>query len=659
MFPFELPQLPTQQVALASSALAGNPLDEIVYAITTASDAQSPNSLVAINSATGAIIDALQFSAEPVALGLAVDSTVAYVGFKADRTIRKIDLATFSELAAIDLGVSNSGPLYAGDIAVPPGSPDDFVVAIRIDTTGSNTFAETALYRGTVKQPRTLSVVGTTNIIEVSSRGDTLFGGNSLSTGFQIYVIDVVADGLQFRQTLDDFVGIEFPFAVESETIYTVDGNAIVAETETILGEYLDRFERHRFRRVVRPDANNNRVYFYNSVFETYEQDTFLPVSAYLIDDPTPAHSLVHTNGTRLALATDTFVHFIDTSAIADFNAFPCVADVLNDVINDTNYPRLNCFFHDALYSSVRNKIYVALQSLNGQTGNSIAEIDPDTLSIDRRLFIGSEPNYLAISDDGNFIFVGAEGSAEIVRVDVNSFTIVNRTKMIVDSQYGPVRPGDMEVLPGSNEDIVVSLRNRQFTVQYRGIALYRNGVEAPLVTGGPAQPYAREIELGPTANRVYGLNTETTAFDFTVSDLDSSGVFNMTPQFEAGAFFSQLEFADGDLYLSTGEVIDTDTLSLDVSFPIGPFDERNRLVEPVAVADKTYFYYRNHALEREMTVERFSTGSRTLDGTLDLPRFDFGFGKELQLERIGPDRMMLVTEDRLLVIADSQFEPQ
>src|SRR2546423_10499943 len=56
---------------------------------------------------------------------------------------------------------------------------------------------------------------------------------------------------------------------------------------------------------------------------------------------------------------------------------------------------------NDVVYNPTTQRLYVSVPSSVGAGGNSIKTVDPLTGSITNSVLIGSEPNKLAMSDDG------------------------------------------------------------------------------------------------------------------------------------------------------------------------------------------------------------------------------------------------------------------
>ena len=69
---------------------------------------------------------------------------------------------------------------------------------------------------------------------------------------------------------------------------------------------------------------------------------------------------------------------------------------------------------NDAIYDPTRNLIYASTGSSDPATGNSIFTINPNDFSVVSRTIVGSEPNQLAISNDGSTVLVGIDGARSV-----------------------------------------------------------------------------------------------------------------------------------------------------------------------------------------------------------------------------------------------------
>jgi hypothetical protein len=92
-------------------------------------------------------------------------------------------------------------------------------------------------------------------------------------------------------------------------------------------------------------------------------------------------------------------------------------------------------------------------------TGNSLVTIDPASASIGTSLNIGSEPNRLAESSDGNYLYVGLDGSQSLTRVDLTSMTQGPVYPLRVSGNAVPAVPfaaRDLAVAPGNDNLIAI-----------------------------------------------------------------------------------------------------------------------------------------------------------------------------------------------------------
>ena len=101
----------------------------------------------------------------------------------------------------------------------------------------------------------------------------------------------------------------------------------------------------------------------------------------------------------------------------------------------------LNLVTNHIIYEPVSGMIYASVPSSAGSNGNSIATIDPTRAAITRRVFIGSEPDVLAASDDGQFVYAGLDGADAVRR-----YTIATHSAGLQFS-LGGYLAGDLKVL--------------------------------------------------------------------------------------------------------------------------------------------------------------------------------------------------------------------
>src|ERR1044072_2220059 len=84
---------------------------------------------------------------------------------------------------------------------------------------------------------------------------------------------------------------------------------------------------------------------------------------------------------------------------------------------------RINLTTNDLVYSASAGRIYAGVPSSAGGSGNSLKAIDPTTGLVTSTTFVGSEPNMLTISYDGQRLYVPLDASFAFRRFDTSTNT--------------------------------------------------------------------------------------------------------------------------------------------------------------------------------------------------------------------------------------------
>jgi len=116
----------------------------------------------------------------------------------------------------------------------------------------------------------------------------------------------------------------------------------------------------------------------------------------------------------------------------------------------------VNLYTNDIAFNPFDNKIYATAPSLAGIYGNCLCIIDPVTAQIDTAIFVGSEPNKIAISIDGKTIFVSLDGSAAVRQFSVPTLTSGPQYSLGIDSWSGPYYAEDLDILKRNDTSFAV-----------------------------------------------------------------------------------------------------------------------------------------------------------------------------------------------------------
>lgn len=292
----------------------------------------------------------------------------------------------------------------------------------------------------------------------------------------------------------------------------------------------------------------------------------------------------------------------------------------------------------DLIFDPFTRKIYASLPG-SAPMGNSLVPLDPEAGTVGTSFFIGSEPGKLAISDDGQALYVSLDGAAAVRRFDIPSQTAGLQFSLGSDSFFGPFFVEDMEVMPGNPDTIAVSRKNLGISPRHAGVAIYENGVQLPNTT--PRHTGSNVIEFSDSPSTLYGYNNETTEFGFRRMSVDASGVTTLdaTGNIISG-FGVDIEFAGGFIYSTTGKVVDPSVLALVGSFPGISF---GALVEADSTVNKVFYLVPVGGIGNTHTLVAFDPDTFTQVGSLDIGGVG---GNPGSLIRWGQDGLAFRTSD-------------
>src|SRR4029078_3439193 len=120
--------------------------------------------------------------------------------------------------------------------------------------------------------------------------------------------------------------------------------------------------------------------------------------------------------------------------------------------------------------------LYASVPSTVVNNGNRIVPINPTTGALGTGVFNGSEPSKMAISDNGQYIYVSLDGSGTVRRFNVQSQTLGIQLPLGNSSFSGPFVPRDLAVQPGSPGTVAVQRSTLDQSNQ--GIAIFDEDVQ-------------------------------------------------------------------------------------------------------------------------------------------------------------------------------------
>lgn len=73
---------------------------------------------------------------------------------------------------------------------------------------------------------------------------------------------------------------------------------------------------------------------------------------------------------------------------------------------------------NDIVYDPFSKRIYATVPSSAGARANSVTPIDPATGALGTSVPVGSEPNKLAVTDNGQYLYFGLDSASSVRRFD-------------------------------------------------------------------------------------------------------------------------------------------------------------------------------------------------------------------------------------------------
>ncbi|HKG58451.1 MAG TPA: Calx-beta domain-containing protein, partial [Pyrinomonadaceae bacterium] len=345
----------------------------------------------------------------------------------------------------------------------------------------------------------------------------------------------------------------------------------------------------------------------------------------------------------RLALLLlVSIVNFIASPFLLASRSTVAAAAPLNPPQGSSDFiRRISLATNDLVYSSTTGKIHASIPGSSGAGGNSIAAIDPTTGLITSTTFIGSEPNKLALSDDGHSLYVLLDGSSAIRRFDAQTNSPGLQFSLGEDPFFGRYTISDFAVAPANPDTLAVA---RQYTSVFpseAGVAVFDNGVRRPNVGPGHLSG-ANFLAFSASATKLYGTGEFSGVQTITINP---SGVSVEAP--EIPGVFGRIKFSNGLLFTSFGHVVNPDTKSL-----LGTFANANApAFVPDTAAGRAY-YLQFGPTDGTLTLKAFDVNTFVLLGSLNITGVT---GQPASLLRWGPNGLAFrTTENQLFIIQTS-----
>jgi hypothetical protein len=640
----------TRVINLPTNDLIFNSQTQKIHATVPGIAGAIGNSITDIDPFAGTVGQSVLVGSEPNKLALSADGQTLYAGLDGSATIRRFDVTTHTaqnEIAiGIDLAASNAA-LLAGDLAVSPGNANVLAVA-RLRPGVSPPGGGVVVFDNGV-QRASKSLASDTTALAFSASDATLYGTGQFSSQLQTFNVD--GSGVTLASTASTTLGSDIQF--QNGLLYGANGRVFNPTTNTVVGTF-SGITSGPF--VV--DSAGGRAYYMigNSTIlnqtvtiRAFDINTFLSLGETTISGVSgTATSMLRWGPNGLAFRTsENQLFLIQTTLIPSQTPVPDPTPTPSPTPTptpiDVTVRRVNLVTNDLIYSSSDQTIYTTVPSSVGTGGNSITPINPANGSIGTSVFVGSEPNKLAITGNNQKLYVGLDGSSSVRVFDLNAQTAGSQFSLqSPDFFSGLPKAGELEAVPGAPDSVAVLRTSSDFGTV---ISIYDSGVKR---TNNGNNVTSSNLEFGTSAARVYGtgsIGTELVRFNVNNSGL----TFDSQVTLGNGG---KLLFANGFMYTTNGSVFDPETGVLKGTFA-APDLKSNSIMTVDTNLGRAYFLTTsgNNATLRVYDINTFQLiGQATLQNL-----FGFSGGR---LVRWGENGLAVRAFNQVVLIQSTLINP-
>lgn len=282
---------------------------------------------------------------------------------------------------------------------------------------------------------------------------------------------------------------------------------------------------------------------------------------------------------------------------------------------------------NDLVWDRTSSTMYVAIATDSIQHPTSLVQVDPATSTIVASRALAAEPSLLAISDDGQYLYVAIRDSTTIERYALPGLTLDATLDIGTDPQGFDLATWDMQVAPDEPLTIAVSRTIAANPPQSRGVVIVDDVTRRANVASTDATGAFREINYihwGADSGTLYGSDSRTSAAQFVTMSVDPTGAYI------AGSWTllpaGRMHFLQGFLYFDRGTVFDPVVGAQVGALPGAPVEGQPSMAGLVAVDELhsrifrlrdnsggVYNYIEIFDLDRYELLKRFTIIGHTL----------------------------------------------
>jgi hypothetical protein len=216
----------------------------------------------------------------------------------------------------------------------------------------------------------------------------------------------------------------------------------------------------------------------------------------------------------------------------------------------------INQASRDLAYDSTQQLIYASVPSSATTNPNTISVLSLASAAITSSQSAGTNPDILAISGDGHFLYAGIDGAGSIQRFTLPGLVIDINYSLGADPFFGPFFAEDIQVAPGAPHTVAVTLANSGVgPAEQGGVAVFDDATQRPTKFPGGSH-IVSSLQWGADATKLFGSDGFNGLDALTVN----AGGVSLIQSFNGVARGERIHFSqiNSQIYGESGEVLST-----------------------------------------------------------------------------------------------------
>jgi hypothetical protein len=666
----------------------------LIHVVTAANSPANASSIVSLDPKTGLVQATHLLSGEPKSIALSADGQYIYAGLSKGGGVVRVHTSGLASDISMPVGTATSTVLQ---IRVSPTSPTTIAVIVDMLAPADGSYAGIELFDDAVLRPAILHGVITgppspglfvsASDLHWSADATTINATMTVSAG--VATLAVAASGV----TVTDFQlwPIRMPGRIDGTRIYLDDGrvidfagpvqqpgrfadynNSSTARAELLANQKTFSAQDHLFESQFGPSIDG-------MTWNAFDANTFAIIDTITFKGLVNAKygKLITWGANGLAWAdADGFViasgSFAEQGGGAAQAAAPAVVATGSFTGSNgaVNFTVLNFGANDVAADSC-NHLYIATSATSAFRPNSVVAYDVPSGTVTGSAYAGSEPYFLAASDDCTAVYAALYYSNSIARLSAPSLAI--ETVLPLNGGSASLFPfaigRSIGVAPGARNTIAIARASMQMFLcgdGDLGITVFDGAIERPVIYDSGVYGI-KSIVWGSTASSLYGEDSEQALYSLAT---DSTGVTGATT-LNAAIHPSQADVNIGmDLYFDrvTNHLYDSFGRGFDTvnATPFGPLalptptatdscgtPLGGRTTDPTS--GKLFYVNYNQGSGPQGILSLASFDGKTLalidQAQLAETPIPTDYGAPVRVVRLPPDRLAFVTNSGNLVI--------